>query len=169
MQSKYRSGVGVLLYLIKYLKPDLANIARELSKNLDVANLAAYKKMQRVIKLVFDAKMYGLKLKPKHESESWQLVLYYKSDWAGDPESRISVAGFIMYLLGVWRSKAQKGVTLSSTEAEYVAMSEAVRESRFIFYLLRGMFIEVKLPIIVRCDNVGAIFMAENSSSGLCT
>jgi hypothetical protein len=34
---------------------------------------------------------------------------------------------------------------------------------------LRSMFIEVKLPIIVRCDNVGAIFMAENLSSGVCT
>jgi hypothetical protein len=31
------------------------------------------------------------------------------------------------------------------------------------------MFIEVKLPIIVMCGNVGAIFMVENSSSGVCT
>jgi hypothetical protein len=77
-----------------------------------------------------------------------------------------------MYLLGVpicWRSKAQKGVTLSSSKAEYLAMSEAVKEIRFIYYLLRSMFIKVKLPIIVRCDNVGAIFMAENLCSGVCT
>jgi hypothetical protein len=67
------------------------------------------------------------------------------------------------------RSMAQKGVTLSSSEAEYVAMSKAVKEIRFIFYLLRCMFIEVKLPIIVRCDNMGEIFMAENSSSGVRT
>jgi hypothetical protein len=62
-------------------------------------------------------------------------------------------------LLGVpifLKSKAQKGVTLSSSEAEYVGMSEAVKETRFILYLLRHMFIEVKLPIMVRCDNVGA-------------
>jgi hypothetical protein len=31
------------------------------------------------------------------------------------------------------------------------------------------MGVEVKLPIVVRCDNVGAIFMAENSSSGIRT
>ena len=77
-------------------------------------------------------------------------------------QCHFSVTGFIMYLLGVpicWRSKAQKGVTLSSSKAEYVAMSEAVKEIRFIYYLLRSMFIEVKLPIIVRCDNVGAILM----------
>jgi hypothetical protein len=77
-----------------------------------------------------------------------------------------------MYLLGVpicWRYEAQKGVTLSRREAEYVAMSEAVKESRFIFYLLTRMLIEVKLPIIVRCGNFGATFMMENSSSGVRT
>jgi hypothetical protein len=82
------------------------------------------------------------------------------------------VTGFIIYLLGApicWRSKGQKGVTLSSSEAEYVAMLEAVKEIRFIYFLLKGMGFDVKLPIIVRCDNVGAIFMAENSSSGIRT
>jgi hypothetical protein len=34
---------------------------------------------------------------------------------------------------------------------------------------LLSMFIEVKLPIIVRCNNVGAIFMAENSNFEVCT
>jgi hypothetical protein len=56
-----------------------------------------------------------------------------------------------------------------SRKAEYVAMLETVKEIRFILYLLRSMSIVVKLPIIVRCDNVGAIFMAENSSSGVRT
>jgi hypothetical protein len=45
-------------------------------------------------------------------------------------------------------------------------MSEVVKEISFIIYLLRSMLIELKLPITMRCDNVGAIFMAENSSSG---
>ena len=139
---------------------------------MDGANLAACKEMLRVIKFVLDTKLFCLKLNPIHESEEWDLVCYSDSDWAGDPENRISVTGFIIYLLGApicWRSKGQKGVTLSSREAEYVAMSEAVKEIRFIFYLLKGMGVEVKLPIIVRCDNVGAIFMAENSSSGVRT
>jgi hypothetical protein len=48
-------------------------------------------------------------------------------------------------------------------------MSETVKEIRIIYFLLKGMGVDVKLPIIVRCDNVGAIFMAENSSSGIRT
>jgi hypothetical protein len=82
------------------------------------------------------------------------------------------VTGFIIYLLSVpicWRSKGQKGVTLSSSKAEYIAMLEAVKEICFTYFLLKGMGVDVKLPIVVRCDNVGAIFMAENSSSGIRT
>jgi hypothetical protein len=59
-----------------------------------------------------------------------------------------------------WRSKAQKAVILSSSEAEYVAMSEAVKEIKFFYYLLRDIEIEVDLPILVKTDNVGATFMA---------
>jgi hypothetical protein len=48
-------------------------------------------------------------------------------------------------------------------------MSEAVKEIRFTYFLLKGMGVDVKIPIVVRCDNVGAIFMAENPSSGIRT
>jgi hypothetical protein len=54
LQSKYFSGVGMSLYLIKYSRPDLANVVRELSKFMYGANLAAYKEMLRVVKFVFD-------------------------------------------------------------------------------------------------------------------
>jgi hypothetical protein len=161
-----------LLYLIKYSRPDLVNVVRELSTCMDGSNLAAYKEMLRVVKFVLDTKDYCLKLNPVFENEEWDLASYSNSDWAGNPENRISVTGFIIYLLGVpihWRSKGQKGVTLSSSEAEYIAMLEAVKDIRFIYFLLKGMGVDVKLPIVVRCDNVGAIFMAENSSSGIRT
>jgi hypothetical protein len=88
------------------------------------------------------------------------------SNWAGDSETRESVTVFIIYLLSVpicWRSKSQKGVTLSSTEAEYVAISEAIKELKFIYYLLSDLHIKVNLPIVVKMDNIGAIFMSENA------
>jgi hypothetical protein len=92
---------------------------------------AAYKEMLRVMKCVVDTKQYCLKMRSIEEGKDWDLVSYCESDWAGDAKIRISVTGFIIYLLGVpicWRSKGQKGVTLSSSEAEYVAISEAVKE-----------------------------------------
>jgi hypothetical protein len=93
-------------------------------------------------------------------------------NWAGDPERRVSITGFIIYLLNVpifWRSKSQKGVTLLSTEAEYVAISEAVKELKFIYYLLGDFHVKVNLPIVMKTDNIGVIFMSENASTGFRT
>jgi uncharacterized protein YllA (UPF0747 family) len=44
-----------------------------------------------------------------------------------------------------------------------------VKEVKFIYYLLRDIGIEVELPVIVKTENVGAMFMAQNSSSGVRT
>jgi hypothetical protein len=68
-----------------------------------------------------------------------------------------------------WRSKSQKGVTLSSIEAKYVAIFEAVKELKFIYYLLSDLHIKVNLPIVVKTDNIGEIFMSENDSTGFRT
>jgi hypothetical protein len=125
------------------------------------------KELKRVIKYVIDTKDYGLKLHIKQINLNGllQIVLYSDSDWAGDTESRISVTGYVIFFQGCivsWKSKAQSCVTLSSSEAELMALSEATKEIRFIYELLKAMDIKVQLPIICRVDNVGAIFMAEN-------
>ena len=73
-----------------------------------------------------------------------------------------------MFLCGVpimWRSKQQKAVTLSSTEAEFYAVSEAVKEILFVAQVLLDLGVPVHTPIVVRVDNMGAIFMSGNASS----
>ena len=121
----------MLLFLVKNTHPDIANTTRELSKVMDGATLAAMKELCRVIKYVLDTRDYGLLIKPQGNKEIWEMQMFSDSDFAGDTERRISVSGFILFLLGVpisWKSKGQKSVTLSSSEAEYVALSEAVKE-----------------------------------------
>jgi hypothetical protein len=80
-------------------------------------------------------------------------------------ETRISIAGFILYLLGVpisWKLKGQKGMTLSSSKAEFVALSEAAKEVGFVYQVLMSMGVKVNLPIVICVDNVGAIFIGTN-------
>ena len=61
-----------------------------------------------------------------------------------------------------WQSKSQKSASLSSSVAEYVALSEAVKEVMFVIQLLGSIKIVVKYPVMVRVDNVGAIFASSN-------
>ena len=93
------------------------------------------------------------------------IFAYSDSDFAGNKESRISVSGFMIlfnYAPISWRSKAHHIVALISSEAEYLELSEASKEVKFIWMLLKSTRLEVKMPITVRVDNVGAIFMSEN-------
>ena len=50
-------------------------------------------------------------------------------------------------------------IVLSTTEAEYMALSKVVKELKFIVQLLQTMNISVELPITVHDDNVGAIWL----------
>jgi hypothetical protein len=175
MHSLYRTGTGMLLFLVKHSRPDIANAVRELTKLLDGPTQAAMKEMMRVIKFVIDTKHHGLRIEPDancKDNLKWYFVMYADSEFAGDTQTRVSVGGHILFVIGVpllWRSKAGKGVTLSSTEAEYVAMSEAAREVKFVVQLLLDLGFLVRLPVTIYCDNVGAIFLSGNATTSVRT
>jgi len=164
-QSRYHSGVGMLLYLVKHSRPDIANAVRELSKVGDGATEGHWKALKRTIKYVIDTAHHGLKIKPKQSNELFNLEGISDSEYAGNKDTRISVYGYILYFCGApisWKSKSGKSVTLSSTEAEYFAMSEIAKEAIYAKQLIESMGIIIQLPIIIRVDNVGAIYIANN-------
>jgi hypothetical protein len=169
-QRKYRSGVEMIMNLTKYSCPEICIIIQEISKYMDFATCGTYYELLRVIRFVIDAKAFGLKVQPKFDNNlGWNLKNFCDSDWEGDAEIRVSVTIFIMCLLDVpicWHSKYQNRMTLLSTEAKYVAISKAVTEFKFINDLLCDLHIKVNLPIVVRTENIGAIFVVENALTG---
>ena len=170
--ATYRSVVGMLLYLVKHSRPDIANAVQELSKVLDEPSATAYMEMLRLTKYVLETRYFGLKIQPSMQDDVWVLYVYSDSDYGGDKDSCISVGGYVLYVCGVpvsWSSRSQRTITLSSTEAEWIAASKAVKEVIFILQLLESMKINVKLPIFVNVDNIGAVFMANNKSMNSCT
>jgi len=151
-QSMYRSGVGMLLYLIKHSRPEICNAVRELTKVLDRATPGHYKAMLRTMKYIMETKSYGLHMKPIKEGKLFKLVGKADSEFCGDKETRTSVYGFILYFCRVpvsWRSKMGRSVTLSSTEAEYVSISELAKEILFVKQVLEEMGIEFEYPIVI--------------------
>ena len=167
-QKTYRSGVGTLLYLTKHSRLDICNPVRELSKTMDAPAPVHLKEIYKVIRHVLSTKGYGLKFELREDMIKWALKALSDSDFASDKETRISVFGYIIYFCGIpiaWSSKGMKSVVLSTTEAEYMALSEVVKELKFIVQLLQTMNIEVELPITVHVDNVGAIWLSNNRTT----
>ena len=89
------------------------------------------KEMYKVIRHVLSTKRYGLKFELRKGIIKWALKALSDSDFASGKETRISVFGYIIYFCGIpiaWRSKGMKSVVLSTTEEEYMALSEVVKE-----------------------------------------
>jgi hypothetical protein len=168
-QTLFRSGVGSLLYLLKHSRPDLSNCIRELTKVMDAANKAHLKALYRVVKYVKQTQSMQLQMQPMTAHGKWTLEAFSDSDFAGDTDTRRSISGFIIYFCGcpvAWRSRGQKNVTLSSTEAEYVAVSEVTQEIMHIVGVLKFLKVEIQFPITVNVDNIGAIYLSQTAMTG---
>ena len=124
---------------------------------MDAPALVHLKEMYKVIRFVLSAKNFGLRLKLMKNMKKWALKALSDSDFASDKETKISVYGYIIYFCGIpiaLRSNGMKSVVLSTTEAEYMGLSEVMKELKFIVQLLQTMNIEVELPITAYVDNV---------------
>jgi len=74
-QSKFRTEVGMLLYLTKHSRPEIWNAVRELTKVLDGATPGHYKMMIRVMNYIMETKDYGVHIKPTKSGRLFQLRL----------------------------------------------------------------------------------------------
>jgi hypothetical protein len=101
-------------------------------------------------------------------SSTLQLTAFSDADWAGDSKDARSTSGIIIKLAGAaifWSSTKQSNVALSSTEAEYVAASEAAREVVAKRTLLAELQQPQPAPTPLRIDNQTALRMALEDSS----
>jgi hypothetical protein len=94
-----------------------------------------------------------------------QLVAYADADWAGSLIDRKSTSGFFTLINGSsisWESRKQSVVALSSTEAEYISLSQATKEVIWLRSLLSDLGHIQSLPTVIFEDNQPAINLSEN-------
>ena len=119
----FKQLIGSLMYL-SVTRPDIAFVVCMLSKfmtNPKASHMAAAK---RVLRYVKGTTSLGVLYRKGAQNSVNELKVYTDSDYAGDTEDRRSTSGFVFILSGgavAWSSKKQPVVTLSTTEAEYVA------------------------------------------------
>ncbi|KAK3235825.1 hypothetical protein CYMTET_53986 [Cymbomonas tetramitiformis] len=92
------------------------------------------------------------------------LSIYTDADYAGCKTTRRSTSGIAVYLCGsllIFSSIMQRCVSLSTTEAEIIAMSEGAREVKYIINVLTDL-VDICTPVPMYCDNQGAIHLASD-------
>jgi hypothetical protein len=162
MDSPYRSLVGTLLYVSR-VRYDIAYTVCKLSRYLDPGRTtpdhwdAAMRCLRYICQTVDRQLVLG--------GEKFELVCFCDSDFASDPDNRRSTQGATYFLGGMGafmaRCNLQKCVTLSSCEAEYMALAAACRTIIWIRRLLAEMGYEQKDPTPLYCDSDSAIKLTE--------
>ena len=92
------------------------------------------------------------------------IIGYSDADFAKDPEFRRSTTSYILTVCGCcvsWKSRLQFDIALSTTESEYIALTECIKEALWI----QGLLNEIKLldkRAVIFTDSQGAYHICRN-------
>lgn len=163
----YQEAVGSLLYAAQVSRPDIqyaVNMVSRFNHNPGKAHWMAVKRIMRYLNGTRDMKLCY------QRDEKEDLHGFCDADWAGDVSDRRSVTGYVFLLQGsaiTWNSKKQPTVALSTTEAEYMAMSSSTQEAIWLKNLYNDIFGNRKRieQITIFGDNQSAIALSDKTTS----
>ena len=159
--TEYQSMVGSQMYGMLCTRPDLAFAISQVSQFNNSPNETHSAVAKRVLRYLKGTIDMGITFSG---SIGLKLELYCDADWA-EGEDRKSIGAYVAMLAGggiAWRSKKQSTVAASSTEAEYMAMLEATKESIWIQKLLSELGRTAINAKTIYEDSQGAIALAHN-------
>ena len=125
----YQQIIGCLMYLVVLTRPDIAFAVGYLSQFNNGYSTEHCAYVKRILKHLKNIRDFGLMYSVNGNS---MLEGYVDADWGSRITDRRSYTGFCFTLsccIISWQCKKQETVALSSSEAEYMAMSKACKES----------------------------------------
>ena len=133
---EYSVVVGMLMYLATNSRPDIAFAVNQCARFTHCPKDSHATAVKRILRYLKGTKDRGMFISP---SKKLQVDCHVDADFAGlykvendqDPVSVKSRTGYVLFFMGcplTWLSKLQTQVALSTMEAEYIALSTAMRE-----------------------------------------
>ena len=159
----YTSAVGSIMYAMVCSRPDIAQAVSMVSRYMSRPGKGHWEAVKWLLRYLKGTCNVCLKF----GKDSCGLTGFCDSDYAGDLDGRKSTSGLVFTLGGTavsWQSSLQDVTALSTTEAEFMAITEAFKEAKW----LKGLVSELcpKLSSVkVHCDSQSAIHLAKNQNS----
>ncbi|GBM60394.1 Retrovirus-related Pol polyprotein from transposon TNT 1-94 [Araneus ventricosus] len=157
----YRNLLGCLSFLSNRTRPDISYAVNILSQYQNNPGKEHWKGLLRLLGYVKSTSFYQLNLscfKPK-------IVAFSDSDFAACRDDRVSMGGQIIFIGQapiVWRTFKEKCISLSTMEAEFIALTEAAKEMTWFDRILgeccdRKIIEVIKEKPTLYVDNLAAI------------
>jgi hypothetical protein len=165
--NSYARLLGELQFLTNATRPDIAYAVNKLSAYTANPSLQHVGAVKRILRYLKGTKNLAIKYSAESHNVQGNTNLFhgYADAAYANMDDLKSTSGYVFIVGGgaiTWRSKKQTTVALSSTEAEYVALSEAGREACWLRSLYEELGYSQKSPSLIKGDNDGSIAMARN-------
>ncbi|GKB23082.1 transposable element [Tanacetum coccineum] len=157
----YASAVGSLMYAMICTRPDIAHAMSVVSRYMAHPGKEHWNAVKRIFRYLKEASDVGLIYGGDRE---YIVAGYSDSDYATDLDARRSLTGYVFTIgnsVVSWKATLQPSVALSTTEAEYMALTEAAKEGIW----LKGLIEDLGFPqdqATVFCDSMSAICLAKD-------
>ena len=185
-QAKFRANVGALLFLCRCTMPMISFAVGRLGRFSSNSGESHWKEMKHLIRFIKSFRHMGIRysrpnpgepgyissLVPKAILASYnsQKVPHFRcytdSDFAGCPDSSRSTSGNVVVWMGAaisWASQLQACVTLSTAEAEMVALSKLSQEVIWLRRFIEEIFAyDIEVPTKIYCDNQATRKLIDN-------
>jgi len=159
--TKFKQIVGSLMYLTA-TRPDITYAVSLISRYMESPTEEHWCAAKRILRYIQGTTDLGVLYKREENSE---LVAYSDSDFAGDLDDRKSTSGSVFLLAGgaiSWSSKKQPVVTLSTTEAEYIAAAACACQFVWLRRILIALGHREGGSNIIQCDNSSTIQLSKH-------
>lgn len=157
----YSSAVGSVMYAMVGSRPDLAYGVGLVSRYMSRPGELHWEAIKWLLRYIKGASKVCLTYT---KGKEFAIEGFSDSDYAADLDRRRSISGYVFRVGGntvSWRSCLQPIVALCTTEAEYIALTEAVKEGIWISGLLEELGYKQK-KFSVWCDSQSAICLSKN-------
>ncbi|XP_072400555.1 uncharacterized protein [Diabrotica undecimpunctata] len=162
----YRELIGCLMYLMLGSRPDLSFCMSYFSQFQNNYTEEHWKNLKNVLRYLKSTENYVISF-VKGRNKEIEIVSYVDADFANNQTDRKSISGYVIKFnknVICWKTKKQNVVSLSSAEAEYMALSSCVAESLFFSQMLEEIF-KIMYSVHVYEDNKSYIKMASTLES----
>ncbi len=149
----YRSIIGSLMYIATCTRPDISFAVGKLGEFLHQPTKTHLTAAKRILRYLQGTKNKQITYQNKGNGYKPKLVGYADADFASDPGSRRSISGYLFTYGGSpvsWRGKIQGLVATSTTEAEYISLSECCKMAMVLANIIKDLKNENPFPITPR-------------------
>jgi hypothetical protein len=162
----FKKVIGTANHLAQWTRPEIATTLSHLSRHSKNPGPEHFDALKQLLGYLEATKANKLVLKEVPTERT--ITVYADAEWAGDVTDRKSQNGFAIKLCGrlvSWKSTKQECVTTSTMESEYVALSLAASEAKWIHFIATDLYLtKAGDPMSLLSDNQATVASFKASS-----